>query len=158
MTKRVHTVLMGNENAKTCFYLPNPPILPKGWVHTDKNAVDAVITLNGNHWRKIFTIMAKLVTLADDWKSYRDQQLLKSDEQILIGSERLSVTAKQHIIVGAVSASKLSISVDDPSFVALEESGKIYLNHLDTFITPYLDYRQFPNALIEHMKPHLNSD
>lgn len=147
--------LIGHAHATTCFYLPTPPIIPHTWQHTDDKAIEALITLNGNHWRKILTIMAKLSTRTNEWKNYRDHGLLKSDEQILIGAKLLSAHAKQHIIVGAVSAANLSLTPNCSQFDSLDDAGKIYHNHDGIFITPYLDYRQFPNALIDQLRPHL---
>ncbi|NRB22551.1 MAG: hypothetical protein HRU42_02455 [Shewanella sp.] len=156
MSKPVSSMLLGNAEAKTCYYLPNAPTLPLGWSYRQADAAATLIALNGNHWRKILTIMAKLSAPDDDWKNYRDTQLLKRDEQILIGASRLSSTPERHIIVGAVSAAKLNINSTNTLFNRLDEQDRLHANGLGVFISPYLDYRQFPNSLIEQLKPYLN--
>lgn len=155
MSKPVSTLLIGNAEAKTCYYLPNAPTLPQGWSYHQEDALTTLIVLNGNHWRKILTIMAKLSAPDTDWKNYRDTQLLKRNEQILIGASNLSSTAVRHIIVGAVSAAKLNINSANTLFNSLDEQDRLHANGLGVFISPYLDYRQFPNSLIEQLKPYL---
>ncbi|BAJ01717.1 DUF6942 family protein [Shewanella violacea] len=156
MSKSVSSMLIGNADAQTCYYLPNAPTLPQGWSYRQEDATATLIALNGNHWRKILTIMAKLSSLDADWKNYRDTQLLKDDEQIMIAASELSLTAKRHIIVGAESAAKLNIHYTSTSFNSLDEQDKLHGNGSGVFISPYLDYRQFPNSLIEQLKPYLN--
>ena len=57
--------LLGPAQASLICYLPNPPQYPQDCTRTD---VAALIAHNGNHWRKILTILAKLcVTDANDW-------------------------------------------------------------------------------------------
>ncbi|WP_227993392.1 MULTISPECIES: DUF6942 family protein [Shewanella] len=156
MSKPVSTMHIGNAEAKTCYYLPNAPTLPQDWSYRQEDALAILIALNGNHWRKILTIMAKLSAPDADWKNYRDTQLLKRDEQILIGASNLLSTAERHIIVGAVSAAKLSINSANTLFNSLDEQNRLHADGLGVFISPYLDYRQFPNSLIEQLKPYLH--
>ncbi|AQS35638.1 hypothetical protein Sps_00433 [Shewanella psychrophila] len=156
MSNPVSTMILGNAEAKTCYYLPNAPTLPQGWCYHQEDALATLIEINGNHWRKILTIMAKLSAPDADWKSYRDTQLLKHNEQIMIEASHLSLTAERHIIVGAVAAAKLNINSANDLFNSLDEQDKLHANGLGVFISPYLDYRQFPNNLIEQLKPYLN--
>lgn len=51
---------IGPATASYAFYLPNPPLMPEYWHWEQDNSIAELIALNGNHWRKIFTIMAKI--------------------------------------------------------------------------------------------------
>ncbi|MEC4728293.1 hypothetical protein HWQ46_22415 [Shewanella sp. D64] len=143
---------LGSANPKYCFYLPNEPVLPNGWHFSQQDAVAKLIELNGNHWRKILTIMAKICAPNSNWKHYRDTQLLKQNERIMIGENQVFIggTHKRvwHFLVGAVVSEQLSNKMDPPSFAIIDDKKKLSFNNQSTLITPYLDYRQYPNQLI----------
>ncbi|MEZ9822906.1 hypothetical protein AB4238_20160 [Shewanella sp. 10N.286.45.A1] len=144
--------MIGTEHANTCFYLPTPPKLPEKWHHLAPGATQALVELNGNHWRKILTIMAKIVVNDKDWRQYRDQYLLKCDESIAIGANNLSNVAQRHIICGKESADVLNL--DSTEFIAIGLQGPSLLKHPDQniYLCPYLDYRQFPNTQIDLLR------
>lgn len=146
---------LGSPGAKFCFYLPSAPIIPENWHHGASDAVSQIIENNGNHWRKILTIIAKITAPDDNWKLYRDTQLLKRDEQILVGASRLSAQAEWHFIVGGVSQRQLESETQDKSFIALDDAGKLVSDSSQIFKVPYLDYRQYPNILIELTRKQL---
>lgn len=143
---------LGSLNPKYCFYLPNEPLLPINWHSSHENAVTKLIELNGNHWRKILTIMAKICAPDNNWKHYRDTQLLKQNERIIIGSNQIFTEVDHkplwHFLVGAVVTEQLSQHIEHSSFVIIDDKEKLLFNNQSTFITPYLDYRQYPNQLI----------
>ena len=143
---------IGSPDPTYCFYLPNPPQLPEHWHFSHEDAVTKLIEFNGNHWRKILTIMAKICAPDDNWKHYRDTQLLKQNEVIMIGSNQMFTGETQrvrwHFLVGAVVSEELSKQIEDSSFVIIDDKKKLLFNNQSTFITPYLDYRQYPNQLI----------
>jgi len=147
--------ILGCPSAKFCFYLPTPPVMPQNWHHGDLDAVAQLIELNGNHWRKILTIIAK-ITAPDDWKHYRDSQLLKRDEQILIGSPHFSSVAEWHFIVGGVSQKLLEPEMREKQFIPLDSEKKLHFDGERILKVPYLDYRQYPNILIEVTREQLN--
>jgi len=149
----IHT--FGPPGAKFCFYLPTPPIFPDDWHYSNPDAVSQLIELNGNHWRKILTIMAKITAPDDNWKHYRDAQLLKQDEQILVGASQLSIQADWHFIVGGISLQGLESELQEKTFIALDESGKLLCDDGKLFRVPYLDYRQYPNKLIALTRDNL---
>ncbi|WP_299805968.1 hypothetical protein [uncultured Shewanella sp.] len=148
--------IIGFDSAKTCFYLPTPPILPEGWSHTAPFAVQHLIEANGNHWRKILTIMAKIAVADTNWKGYRDLQLLKQDESILINSHQLNPNASVHIVCGQLSAQQLNLSLSQ--FKAVNPSSDSSANYVSKhasqaiYLVPYLDYRQFPNLQIDKLR------
>lgn len=137
---------LGNtKQASTLLYLPTPPIVD------DRKPLDyaTLCELNGNHWRKILIILAKLQCPDSDWRSYRDQQLLQQSEAIVFGDQL--IPGKQfHIIAGKASWERLRF--DPEQFVPLEESSRL-LQQGNIILTPYPDYRQFPNHLIEQLRP-----
>ncbi|WP_299496209.1 hypothetical protein [uncultured Shewanella sp.] len=146
--------VLGSHESQYTFYLPNAPILPKNWHHTQADAIPSLISLNGNHWRKIVTIMAKIMCPLEDWKTYRDNDLLKKAESIYIGAKTLSPQAQVHIISGQTAAERLALDVK--KFQSINEKSvlKTFQSHL---IVPYLDYRQYPNTLIAVTRDYLTT-
>ncbi|QYJ83810.1 hypothetical protein K0H80_07430 [Shewanella aegiceratis] len=153
---------LGQDGAKRCYYLPTPPLLPADWQHAqpaDLNKADSEITslnigslesliaLNGNNWRKILVIMAKLSAPDDDWRGYM-HKLLKNDEQIRFGADALSSMACEHYVCGQQSAIALGLTpLSEPKTFTHQQD-----NDNQIYLLPYLDYRQCPNALIADLR------
>ncbi|WP_299008485.1 hypothetical protein [uncultured Shewanella sp.] len=148
--------LLGYKDAQYAFYLPNSPLLPQNWHHTQTDAIESIIQLNGNHWRKIFTIMAKITCQNHDWKTYRDQFLLKKNEQIHINADILSPTAQIHIISGQSAAEQLNLNLKGFQHINSQTPQKPLKVFQSQLLVPYLDYRQYPNVLIEDTRQYLN--
>ncbi|MGS0683120.1 DUF6942 family protein [Shewanella sp. 125m-7] len=148
-----HNYLIGSASASTCFYLPTPPALDSHWHYASIDAIQRLIDSNGNHWRKILTIMAKISVGDNNWKHYRDDQLLKQNESICIGATKLMPDAKLHIVCGQQSAQSLQLSEQQCSLLTPYIS-----KHLTQalYVCPYLDYRQFPNLQIDQLRSRLN--
>lgn len=141
---------LGNiEQATTLLYLPTPPVV-------DANNLlnyDTLCQLNGNHWRKILIILAKLQSPDTDWRTYRDHQLLQQHEAIIFSNQLLP--GKQlHIVAGKANWSRLGLNPEQ--FSPLEESSRL-LRQGNIILTPYPDYRQFPNHLIEQLRPSIHA-
>jgi len=169
---------LGPTIATYAFYLPNAPERPENWHSQRDNAIAELIVLNGNHWRKIFTIMAKICTNGEDWRHYRDHLLLKKHEMLLIGANALSPHASIHIVCGQAAAKPLGLSaerfntplsnlqtVHQP--LLHESQGKLQdvteivqtssVQKEQVLLTPYLDYRQYSNALIALTRSHIKN-
>ncbi|PIW59161.1 hypothetical protein [Shewanella sp. CG12_big_fil_rev_8_21_14_0_65_47_15] len=167
---------IGPTAAPYAFYLPNVPLFPDNWHIEQDNAIAELIALNGNHWRKIFTIMAKICAYGEDWRHYRDNLLLKKHQMLLIGADSLSPHASIHLICGQTAATSLGIAIDSD----IASTGQQAAQHLlqasqgklqdittkvltqsphSSFVllTPYLDYRQYSNALITLTRAHLQA-
>jgi hypothetical protein len=141
---------LGNtKQASTLLYLPTPPTVDA------KKPLDyaSLCKLNGNHWRKILIILAKLQCPNEDWRSYRDHQLLQQREAIIFKDQLLPGT-QLHIIAGKASWERLGL--DPEQFLPLEESSRL-LQQGNIILTPYPDYRQFPNHLIERLRPLIHT-
>ncbi|MCW8885625.1 MAG: hypothetical protein OQK12_10280 [Motiliproteus sp.] len=136
---------IGSPNPSLILYLPNPPLRESIEQPVD---VPELIALNGNHWRKIFTILAKLCGPAASWKQYRDHDLLKQKEAISFGDSLIPVNAR-HIVAGKASWGRLGL--DQLDFDSLDDQQRVWKKG-NVFLTPYPDYRQFPNELIEQLK------
>jgi len=146
------TSILGACGAGSTLYLLKPPILdglPEGQIP----AVEDIVRLNGNNWRKILTIFAKLVAPGDDWKSYRDQQLLQQYENISFTPQLLNHDG-WHLIGGKACWQAMGYHSDD--FTPLEPQGRI-LTGGRLVLMPYPDYRQFPNELIGQLRQHLSN-
>lgn len=135
------------------FLLPNSPVLPN-YVDVSflkKPDVPSLIELNGNHWRKIFTIMAKLTAPSyDSWKVFRDKELLNK-VGIVFSVGQLSDFNGVVFIVG--NTFRDEFPVED----AAKEIGEVHSSFvcLPYIWCPYLDYRQFPNILIEALREYI---
>ncbi|MGR0279832.1 DUF6942 family protein [Marinomonas dokdonensis] len=139
---------------KYVFLLPNPPLLrdapDHGWVETPN--VAQLIEDNGNHWRKIVTIMAKLISTDEqDWRCYRDEHLF--DQCALVFSlqqlKQIEGDKCTLFIVGNGFRQAMPISENAQT---LGDKQLAYVNQDRTIWCPYLDYRQFPNALVSAIR------
>ncbi|GGO75645.1 hypothetical protein GCM10011348_00930 [Marinobacterium nitratireducens] len=140
---------LGPARAPLVLYLPNPPVCPAHAGHTD---VAALVAANGNHWRKILTILAKLAAKeGEDWRHYRDASLLTRTEAISF-ADSPDPAARRHLVAGKASWQRLGFDYRD--FAPLDESGTLFARD-DVLLTPYPDYRQFPNRSIERVREWL---
>jgi hypothetical protein len=142
------SLYLGSRDPELILYLPNPPLMPAADQPLD---IKQLITINGNHWRKIFTILAKLKAADGDWRSYRDHKLLQQKEAICF-DDRLLAGSARHLIAG--KASWIRLGLDPNDFEPLDDQQRLWRRD-NVFLTPYPDYRQFPNVLIEQLKPFL---
>lgn len=145
---RSDKALLGAPAAALVLYLPNPPRYP---VDRPRADTAALIDLNGNHWRKILTILAKIACRpAGDWRRYRDEALLQSSEAISF-ADRLEPGAGTHLVAGKASWERFGFDIGE--FTAVDD-GRLYARG-NILLTPYPDYRQFPNRTIERVREWL---
>ena len=136
---------LGSKAATIILYTANRPLLPSAMDCGGALSVPELITLNGNHWRKILSIFAKLTSPDDDWKTYRDHYLLQ-EREVICFADSLQESAALHLIAGKASWELLGM--DMAEFQALDVEQRLWVNG-NVMCTPYFDYRQFPNTLIE---------
>ncbi len=141
------TQQLGPLNAPNCFYLPNPPRLPQEF---STNALEPLIELNGNHWRKIIVIMAKIIAPNNNWRAYRNQ-LLQQNESIVFAQNRLNPKAKRHFICGQQSALALGL----PPLNEPKSFDNFHWRGQQVYLLPYLDYRQCPNIMIDVLRQQI---
>jgi len=145
---------IGVETAKIVLYLDNRPHLERA----GDVQVSELIAANGNHWRKILTIYAKLCS-GDNWREYRDCELLNKDQQICF-SEQIVESARIHIFSGKSCWQRFGVTADALSKMQHSSCSRVYFQYSTQrglcLYTPYFDYRQFPNILIEQVKEILN--
>ena len=144
-------------------YLPNKPDLleytsKRGLSALKSGEVQSIISQTGNHWRKIFSIYAKISfglnnQVAKTWQEFRDDILLTSKSNTKISFASKISKADIHIISGMACVEKFNL--DMKHFKKLDTEGKI-LYHKNIYLTPYFDYRQFPNTLIEILNTNLS--
>ncbi|SIS43426.1 DUF6942 family protein [Neptunomonas antarctica] len=158
---------LGAVTADIILYTENRPMLPADILYGERLMIPDLIALNGNHWRKIFTIFAKLVSPSDDWRGYRDGFLLQEKEAIYFGDalhEMLhetrnetgdvigNTTVKIHLISGKSTWDRLGVNLEE--FQPLDPQQRLWVKD-NMICMPYLDYRQFPNSLIEIARNYL---
>ncbi|MEH6444308.1 MAG: hypothetical protein V7784_10445 [Oceanospirillaceae bacterium] len=141
---------LGVMQPKTVLYIDNQPLV----LEDNLANVPELIGKNGNHWRKIFTIFAKLCS-EDDWKVYRDTQLLQQEEQINFTSQ-ISAQAAVHIFSGKQCWQRFSVGDDALSNMRQSSCKRVFYKTnqqgMLLLYSPYFDYRQFPNTLIMEVK------
>lgn len=141
--------------ANKVFILPTPPkgdYLIDNHGHLDRPIVADIIAQDGNHWRKILTILAKLSADQKDWREYRDAWLLQQDECILFRVPESFEENKLYFVCGGQMQSNVQ---EDRAFVLVDEKG-LLKGDRNLIFCPYPDYRQFPNKLIDLNLAYLN--
>lgn len=151
----------GNNNASIYLYIENtPPLEQYQTLDTVKplasGEIANIANLTGNHWRKIFNVLAKLVfelenTSFERWQLLRDDALLQNNSNYCLRLDAPIITKldcnKVHIILGKTYATKLEIAEQchwlTPYF-AINQNKKI-------IICPYFDYRQLSNIKITQL-------
>jgi len=114
---------------------------------------------SGNHWRKIINIFAKLAFGLNSkdcgsWQEYRDRYLLRDgDEIILVNHQTLIEDSGIHLICGKNQFE--SMDLEEAAFQSLDTEGKVRVCE-NVIQTPYFDYRQFPNKLIDELVQYLH--
>ena len=153
-------------NSWLFLYIQNRPPLPQfapgcGVQPLLTGDIAAIAQQTGNHWRKVFNVLAKVLFdwiehSFDSWQQLRDEQLLQGNDGIVMyfvdGPELLhraqlnltETTDACHWLVG------------EQNGMALSGQNLVWLNEhfaqvpgKSIWTTPYLDYRQFSNIKIE---------
>ncbi len=151
MCQNKQLVSLGAVCPKIILHIDNQPLLPEAEATAGQLTVPAVTAVNGNHWRKVFTVFAKLAApYADDWKQYRDTELLSGQEAIHFGQP----VAHEAVILVAGKASWQRLGLDVQGMQAIGSGGGLYAQE-NLLCTPYFDYRQFPNAMIAEAREWL---
>jgi len=143
------------KDAEYVFLLPNKPILPDDVdsVFLARPNISVLIELNGNHWRKILTIMAKIVTKdSAKWRECRDINLF-NQVGITFSLERLHNEDYKGIVFVVGNTFRDPFPVSNSA----QELGVKHLAHVSypSIWCPYLDYRQFPNILIDTLREYI---
>jgi hypothetical protein len=141
--------LLGAPGARLALYLPNPPLIPASKQGEQSLDIPGLIQHNGNHWRKIFSILAKLCTPEGQrWQDYRDLELLHRHEVICF-ADSLMPDADWHLVAGKASWQRLGF--DPITFSPLDEDGRVLVRG-NVLLTPYPDYRQFSNRTVGQVR------
>jgi hypothetical protein len=161
----------GASTPKIIFYLPSAPIIPKNWLAINEQAIAQLIHANGNHWRKIMVIISKLVCKEfSDWRKVQPSLFQQNSAAhvplaIVIVNDSFEKADDlaldpniMHIICGKNTFSRFTFeNIKLDQNLSLNEKQTIQYHH-PIFLTPYLDYRQFPNALIALLRPLLHQN
>ncbi|GAB3475146.1 DUF6942 family protein [Marinomonas epiphytica] len=139
--------------AKCVFVLPTAPEIGDCLGMSNADFVKEIEARNGNHWRKILTIMAKLTCGSADWREHKENNLFNNVCILFINDAELMQKLSLNDQVMTFFVGKQVRSV-----VPVPEHASAICTRRDAWATqnalwcPYLDYRQFPNALIDLIK------
>ncbi|MEX1215631.1 hypothetical protein [Saccharospirillum sp.] len=121
-----------------------------------------LIQAGGNHWRKIFNLYAKLLhgllPLEPDWKSCREQRLLRSGAACALVFEQLWTPKPGQLclVMGQTYGRSLGWLASDQVLPA--EHPFVQHPEQTVIVTPYFDYRQLSNArlaiLVNQIRSH----
>ncbi|MDO6763006.1 hypothetical protein [Agarivorans sp. 1_MG-2023] len=148
-------MMIGSERPKAVLYLNcQPPQLPLNYQQLAPSQLSLeILQNNNNNWRKILTIYAKLTAPNEDWRNHLHTKLL-SENQIHFDAN-LVKEASTHIIAGKNNWCRF----DHLNANKGELSQKTWLFlPPNIYLTPYPDYRQFPNILIEECRTALHQN
>lgn len=146
---------LGCKKPQIILYLPNRPLMPESVA----KGIPEIIELNGNHWRKIFSIYAKITCGEIDWRKYRDSHLLGNNESISF-SDHLAPGDCFHLVAGKVNWQQICCVGTDPQqqgFKPIDDEARLWQKG-KVILCPYLDYRQFPNKLVALLIQFLAED
>lgn len=107
-----------------------------------------------NDWRKIFSTFSKIIHPIIEapctWQNYRDQHLLQAhgNEALVFGPYLLDSKFPDAVHIIAGKNFYKDFELPSRSWSTLEETSNLHRSGL-LFKTPYFDYRQFPNRLID---------
>ncbi|NVK24763.1 MAG: hypothetical protein HWE10_07530 [Gammaproteobacteria bacterium] len=151
---------IGNSQPKWILHIANRPEV-EGFQHDifrTLNTAEAadIIKQTSNHWRKVFSIMAKISfalfdTQCSTWQEYRDNKLLTDEgfEAVSFESFHQSAATKEtfSIICGFTYAES---QLDMASLISHQKFEKIKMSSRHPLmVTPYFDWRQLNNELLE---------
>lgn len=142
---------LGAKNPRLVAYLPHRPEDLNKLVHSPDAGL--LMERNSNHWRKIVTILAKIVSPREEWREFRDQRLFQHTA-LCFAPELVSATT-WHWIGGKDNLARFQI--DGLNTVHLESTPEVALDiEKQILITPYPDYRQLNNVTINQIRAALD--
>lgn len=155
----------GSQSPKIILHIANRPPLDvyAGDINRPLQLNEAadIIAQTGNHWRKVFSILAKISfalfdTQCTSWQQYRDTKLLTQDgfEFVSFSPVQASQAWKTEGQLSSVSILcgfqyaetqlQLNTLVSHQQFAKLQWSEP-----LQCLVTPYFDWRQLNNVMLE---------
>jgi len=111
-----------------------------------------VLSACSNDWRKICStfskVLCKTLSYSGTWQEYMETVFLQKhgNECMVFSSSLLQIPSAVHVIGGKAFAQ--SFDFGTRIFSPISDENKL-LRSGRIFLTPYLDYRQFPNVLID---------
>jgi len=149
---------LGAPQAKFIVYCANTPITALLIADTITpicyHDIEQINSNNGNGWRKIFNVYAKLLFEINplefqSWQDLRNEFLLQShcDHQLVLNPASIPTKDANtiQILMGKTFASSHINAIDIQWMNPF--MGKVINKNI--YITPYFDYRQFSNAKIK---------
>lgn len=114
-----------------------------------------VISKTSNHWRKVFSIMAKISFALFDtgcktWQEYRDTKLLSAHGFEALDFMHYAVDTKHDLFAIVCGFNYANEQIELSQLVASVESDKLLLSQNQKYVvTPYFDWRQLNNQTLK---------
>jgi hypothetical protein len=124
-----------------------------------------IIKQTGNHWRKVFSILAKISFALFDtdcktWQEYRDTKLLTEQGfEYLCFSSLKQRNASSSLATNIIEQTSVSVvcgfayaetQLDFPSLIPHQVFEKLKWSEQDhCLVTPYFDWRQLNNEMLD---------
>lgn len=142
---------LGSPTPSIVLYLPHRP---NGLEQlTREPDAGLLMDRNSNHWRKIVTLLAKVASPDEEWRSFRDDALFQ--HTALCFAPRLMDVNAWHWIGGKDNLQRFNIDGLHP--VPLRDSPAVAIdNEKQILLTPYPDYRQLNNATVSQIRTVLD--
>ena len=152
---------IGSEQPRWVLCIANRPELDKFQheIFTTLKLGEAaeIIHQTSNHWRKLFSIMAKISfalfeTGCDTWQQYRDTKLLTAEGFETISFEPVEEVSRNAVPCIVAGFTYADTQVDLAQFLPLENDAKVLCRPgSNIVVTPYFDWRQLTNAILENV-------
>lgn len=149
---------VGQKNPKWVLHIANRPEL-ESFQNLDFRTFEIgeaaeIIKLTSNHWRKVFSIMAKISfamfdTGCETWQQYRDTKLLTKEgfEAISFSPYATSLNLPFSIVCGFTYAQE---QLELERLIPHEKQNKLLFSQTENLcVTPYFDWRQLNNEMLD---------
>ena len=161
---------VGSSSPRIVLHIANRPPVDGFEVFSGDNQINrplqvseaaSIIQQTGNHWRKVFSILAKISfalfdTSCKTWQEYRDTKLLTEQGFEYLCFSPLKQTHSQvssikHPIISIVCGfSYAQTQLDFDTLVAHERFEKLkWSEQYSCLVTPYFDWRQLNNEMLD---------
>ena len=141
---------LGTPQPTLTLYLPHRP---EGLAELiDAPDAGRLMENNSNHWRKIVTLLAKVASPQEDWRSFRDDALFA--HTALCFTPHLEDVPGWHWIGGKDNLQRFN--VEGLNAKRLRGAPEVALDaEKQVLLTPYPDYRQLSNATVAEIRKAL---
>lgn len=151
----------GHSAPNWVLHIANRPDLPEfnqdNFRTLAEGEVASIINNTSNHWRKVFSIMAKISfalydTGCESWQQYRDTKLLSGSGFEALSYLPYAEDANDNYFSVVAGFQYAATQLDLDKLIPHHSTSKLLrIEGSDCVVTPYFDWRQLNNELLEKL-------